>query len=174
MTSKVSGNSAANGFFPDNMVALTRYIEVPKGMSYINAFEALKREAKVQTAINATVFQDGRSAVAVHEASISTAEKVEELFNNPNRYPKYFIGFAGGREINVFFNKFPKLNVILYDKENGEGAALKALEEYAKVLPEERFDAGDAHQFPPPVRKERELPSWAYQPNSSQENKKWS
>ena len=47
----------------------------------------------------------------------------------------------------VHFCDFPQLDVYYYDADNGPGAAQRALDNYAQVASENRFDLNDSYKF---------------------------
>lgn len=109
----------------------------PDNMSYVNAFRALWENSKP-----ASFFKLHPEALGPHEATVSTSEKVAEMF----AYQLY-IDYAGGRLIKTDFKNFPKLTVHEYDRNYGTGAAQKALDNYNTLPSKTRFDANDRYRF---------------------------
>lgn len=112
-------------------------ITVPAGMSYVNAFHALWKNSKPATYFSINNISDEPQA-----STVSTAEKVAELFKN-----KTYFDYEGGRMLKTNFSNFPQLAIRLYDRDFGIGAAKKALEEYNKIPSSERFDQNDSYEF---------------------------
>ena len=110
---------------------------VPEGMSCVNAFRALWENSKPARFFSIMSVSDAPQA-----ATVSTAEKVADLFKT-NTYFDY----AGGRMLKTNFSEFPKLDIHLYDRDFGSGAAKKAIETYNLKPSEERFDKGDSYKF---------------------------
>lgn len=112
-------------------------VTVPDGMSCVNAFRALWENSKP-----AAFFRSFPAREAEASATVATAEKVANLF----RAGTYF-DYAGGRMLKTEFSAFPKLDVRLYDRDFGPGAAQKAIEKYNRIHPSERFDRNDSYKF---------------------------
>lgn len=72
---------------------------------------------------------------------IVTVADVRQGFTGTSVY------IVAGRPIRIDFETFPELNVTRYDKDNGDGAAKRALEEYNQVPSSERFDTNDVSTF---------------------------
>ncbi|MGL4347981.1 MAG: hypothetical protein ACRCSV_00780 [Chlamydiales bacterium] len=112
-------------------------ITVPTGMSCVNAFRALWENSKSTAGFSMDRFLDIPAIDAV-----STAEKVASLFRHHTNF-----NYEGERFLNINFSQFPELEVGLYDKEFGPGAAEKALGEYNEIPPSKRFDKNDFYRF---------------------------
>lgn len=119
-------------------------VRVPEGMSYVNAFRALWENSKLAAAIQMLAISDSLQA-----STVSTAEKVAELFKTHT-----YFDYEGGRMLKTDFCKFPELDVRLYDRDFGSGAAKKAIEAYNLKPSEERFDKGDSYKFEDLVKKD--------------------
>jgi hypothetical protein len=104
-------------------------------MSYVNAFYALYRNAKIsnQEHSKENKFDD-----------FDTPEKVEAFFK---KQKDLWIGFAGNKWIGTNFQFYPRLRPIGYEDQYGVGAAQRALDEYSKVPSVERFDKNDSCRF---------------------------
>lgn len=114
----------------------------PYGMSYVNAFHALRLCARTLEK-----YRDNPKQREIQEEAVSTPEKVAAFIENNGP----FITEAGGRELYVSFKDFPRLIVASYDEINGgKGAAQKALDLYAKTPSYERFDSFDCYRYPQP------------------------
>lgn len=111
--------------------------KVPEGMSCVNALHALWKNSKPEL-----FFQFHPEHKALEEATVSTAEKVAELFKQET-----YFDYIGGRMIKTNFSTFPELKGHLYDRDYGLGAAQKAIETYNEVHPSERFDVNDSYNF---------------------------
>lgn len=112
-------------------------ITVPSGMSCVNAFRALWENSKPASFFSLTSISDSAAIT-----TISTAEKVANLFKNHT-----YFDYEGGRMLKTNFSKFPELEIGLYDRDFGTGAAQKALEQYNKIPSSERFDKNDSYKF---------------------------
>lgn len=110
---------------------------VPEGMSCVNAFRALW-----ENSTPAMPFQMHQNSNSVQTETVTTAEKVAELFKS------YFnFDYEGGRLLKTNFSHFPELECSLYDKAYGSGAAQKALDQYNQIPSCNRFDMNDSYQF---------------------------
>lgn len=113
-------------------------VQVPRGMSCVNAFYALWKISRPLSLVN-----EG------HAKSLDSAQKVAKLFTTNTQF-----GHILGRTLNVNFSSFPILyplkpecgNTINGDKFIS-GAAQQALNEYNKTVSKERFDSGDRCEF---------------------------
>ena len=115
-------------------------------MSYVNAFYALFLGAKVP---EESLIASEPTVLARKAEMCSTADKVVSFFKQCpiESNPPYFIDYAGGRLMKVFFDSFPNLDVFKYDTFYGDGAAALAIAEYNAIESSERFDRGDSCRF---------------------------
>ena len=122
------------------------FVDVPKGMSYINAWFALYRNAPDVSDVVST----DSPLMANRETEVATWEKVVLIFK---KYPigretLYWMDSEGGKPMHVHFHRFPVLEVSQYDLLNGAGAAFRALKEYNAMTPSaKRFDPHDRCSF---------------------------
>ena len=118
---------------------------VPEGMSYVNAWYALYSGIPKTSQF----FAANPDQLPAEEEKVSTSDKVANIFKNypPNRQPPYYMEYEGGRKMKVHFCDFPQLDVYNYDADNGPGAAQRALDNYALVASENRFDLNDSYKF---------------------------
>ncbi len=126
------------------------YITAPQGMSYVNAFYALWKDLEP---CDMYVLHD-QGKITEGPLDFNTAKKVADFFikNSRNRgsSSKYFVDYAAGRRVKVFFDEFPKLHVGYYeDKYGNKGTAVakRVLEEYSKVPSDLRLDNGDKYRI---------------------------
>jgi hypothetical protein len=118
-------------------------VTVPEGMSCVNAFRALWENSKPASFFLMNPILESPAA-----DKVSTAEKVAKLFKTHT-----YFDYEGGRMLKTNFSEFPKLEVRLYDRDFGSGAAKKAIEAYNLKPSEERFDKYDSYKFGDLVKK---------------------
>lgn len=104
-------------------------INAPQGMSSVNAFDALYTNAKV-------VGLGAFSPVAGDEPTSSI--KAIQIFKV--YCPTGYCDYVRGKLMKVDFSKFPKLDVSGYDRQYGEGAAKKALEDTYPLDSSNQYD----------------------------------
>ncbi len=107
---------------------------VPDGMSYVNAIYALWKHASRNAPDENLV--------------LNTSEKVHEYFqqNLPCGCSYPYVDYFSNYLIKVDFNKSPRIDVLDYDEAYGAYAAERALDNYAKVEPGNRFDKDDKYR----------------------------
>ena len=116
---------------------------VPEGMSCVNAFRALWENSQTAPLLRARPDHE-----ALQADTVATAEKVAALFKTHT-----YFDYEGGRMIKTDFASFPKLDIRLYDRDFGPGAAQRVIEEYNRIHPSERFDKNDSYKFEELVKK---------------------
>lgn len=110
---------------------------VPEGMSCVNAFRALWDNSQP-----AAFFDSFPGLISRHAELVSTAEKVAQLFKSRTCFD-----YEGGRMLKTDFTNFPELDVRLYDRAFGPGAAQRALQRYAGIPSHLRFDVNNSYKF---------------------------
>lgn len=105
-------------------------VTVPEGMSCVNAFHALWKEAKPTAFIQLYPrFADRHAQV------VADAQRVAELFRTQTHFT-----CVGGKSMDVDFAFFPTL--ICHEKR-----AKEILEQYHRIASKNRFDALDSYKF---------------------------
>lgn len=114
-------------------------VVVPDGMSYVNAFRALWVHSQPSSFLMGDPF-----AAEDQAAKVERLDQIIKLFK---RSTNFYFDYEGGRLIKSNFSRFPILEVETYDKVNGKGAAMKALEAYHRIDPFNKMDPTDRYQF---------------------------
>lgn len=131
-------------------MSLTSIIQVPKGMSYINAMHALWQGAR---------FPEGmrESSRYEHLETMASAKKVNMLFHEKLSIDyKLNFDWVEGRSIETSFRNFPMLDISSYDSQWGRGAAKRALNNYQSIPNRFRLDPCDQYSFQTLIRQPEE------------------
>lgn len=96
---------------------------VPEGMSSVDAFNALYKNANV---------------IGMGNYAPSSGEPPKTPWNTVQIFKKYCptgsCHYVRGKSMKVDFHNFPELNVENYDKQYGPGSAQKAIDTYQKTI----------------------------------------
>lgn len=107
---------------------------VPDGMSSVNAFDALYKNANV---------------IGMGMYAPSSGESPDTPWNAVQIFKTYchngYCDYVRGKYMKVDFCKFPELDVNRYDKQYGQGSAQKAIDTYQKIM--NKLDPKDAYDL---------------------------
>lgn len=96
---------------------------VPEGMSSVDAFNALYK--------NATILGMGTLNPSAGEIPGSPWNAIQVF---KTYCPSGFCDYVRGKYMKVDFRKFPEIDIAIYDKRYGEGAAKKAIQSYQQTM----------------------------------------